>query len=290
MKIRKAVITAAGPAQRKLPLQTIIDEQGAPRSILGKIIEEATRANVREIAVVVAPGDADAYSAVAESSEAEIRFIEQPSPRGYGDAVLRAREFTADEPFLHLVGDHIYVSDSAKSCAQLVVEAAVAQDCAVSAVQVTREHLLPYFGAVGGLPWAGSPGLYNIDTVIEKPTPTEAELRLQIPGLRAGQYLCFFGVHVLTPSVMERLATEADASPDDKVTLAAALAAQAPNEKYLALEISSARRFDLGHKYGLFIAQLAMALRGPDREEVLTRMFDVAASREAGFLQPGDRQ
>ena len=289
MKIRKAVITAAGRGQRKLPLQTIIDEQGSERSVLGKIVEEAARAKIREIAVVVAPGDAEAYAAVAESSEAEIRFIEQPAPRGYGDAILRAREFVGEESFLHLVGDHIYVSDSEKSCTELVVEAAVAEDCAVSAVQVTREHLLPYFGAVGGQPWAGSPGLYNIDTVIEKPTPTEAELRLQVPGLRAGQYLCFFGVHVLTPKTMDLLASEADSSPEAKLTLAAALAALAPNEKYLALEIDSARRFDLGHKYGLFIAQLAMALQGPDRDYVLMRMFDVAASRDAGFTQSGDK-
>jgi UTP--glucose-1-phosphate uridylyltransferase len=290
MKIRKAVITAAGRGQRKLPLQTIIDEKSAERSVLGKIIEEATRAKVREIAVIVAPGDADAYAAVAESSDAEIRFIEQPDPRGYGDAILRARDFTGDEPFLHLVGDHIYVSDSEKSCTELVVEAALVQDCAVSAVQVTREHLLPYFGAVGGQPVAGSPGLYKVDTVIEKPTPTEAELRLQVSGLRASQYLCFFGVHVLTPTVMELLAAEADGDAGQKVTLAAALAALAPNEKYLALEISSARRFDIGHKYGLFIAQLAMALRGPDRDQVLARMFDVAASGSAGFLQLGERQ
>lgn len=283
MRIRKAVITAAGRAQRKLPLQTIMDEAGEERSVLGKIIEEAVRAKVQEIAVVVAPGDAEAYAAVAASSEAEVRFIEQPDPRGYGDAILRARELTADEPFLHLVGDHIYVSDSDRSCTERVVEAAIAQDCAVSAVQVTREHLLPYFGAVGGQPISGASGCYRVDTVIEKPTPTEAELRLQVSGLRAGQYLCFFGVHVLTPGVMELLAAEAAQRPDGNLTLAAALADLAPNEKYVALEISASKRFDIGHKYGLFIAQLAMALRGPDREEVLTRMFDVAASRETGF-------
>ena len=280
MRIRKAVITAAGRGQRKLPLQTIIDERGEERSVLGKIIEEAVRAKVQEIAVIVAPGDAEAYAAVAASSQAEVRFIEQPDPRGYGDAILRARELTDDEPFLHLVGDHIYVSDSERSCAQQVVETALAQDCAVSAVQVTREHLLPFFGAVGGQPLSGEPGVYEIDTVIEKPTPTEAELRLQVSGLRAGQYLCFFGVHALTPSVMELLAAESARRPDAaNLTLAAALAELAPNEKYLALEISSSKRFDIGQKYGLFIAQLAMALRGPERDEVLTRMFDVAAAQ-----------
>ena len=52
---------------------------------------------------------------------------------------------------------------------------------------------------------AGSQDLYRIDTVIEKPTPTEAEQRLVVPGLRAGHYLCFFGMHVLTPTVMDFL-------------------------------------------------------------------------------------
>ena len=52
---------------------------------------------------------------------------------------------------------------------------------------------------------AGRSDLYRIDTVLEKPTPTEAEQRLLVPGLRAGYYLCFFGMHVLTPRAMEIL-------------------------------------------------------------------------------------
>ena len=279
MRIRKAVITAAGRGQRKLPIQTLIDDQGEERSVLGKIIEESIRAQVQEIAVVVAPGDADAYSAVTDIGDAEVRFIEQPDPRGYGDAILRAREFTAGEPFLHFVGDHIYVSDSPKSCAEQVVEAATAQQCAVSAVQVTREHLLPHFGAVAGPPVSGAAGVYTVETVREKPTPTEAELHLQVSGLRAGQYLCFFGVHALTPVVMDLLA-ESSKQSDGAQSLTAALADLAGAEKYLALEIPLSHRFDIGHKYGLFIAQMAMALRGPDSDSVLTRLFEVAASRQ----------
>ena len=121
--------------------------------MLDKIVEEAVRAKVREIAVVVAPGDAAAYAAVTDLADAEVSFIEQSEPRGYGHAVLCAREFTAGEPFLHFVGDHIYVNDSQKSCAEQVVEAAVTQQCAVSAVQVTREQpgLSPVrLGAKGG--------------------------------------------------------------------------------------------------------------------------------------------
>ena len=286
MRIRKAVITAAGLQQRKLPLQTIIDKGGEERSVLGKTIEEAVQAKVQEICVVVAPGDAETYAAVGDAKGAEVSFIEQPAPRGYGDAILQARPFTADEPFLHLVGDHIYVTETPKGCAEHVVEAALAQQCAISAVQITREHLLPYFGAIGGRPLSGEAGLYQVETVIKKPTPTEAELRLQVSGLRAGQYLCFFGIHVLTSGVMELLAAEASASPQRDVTLTKALVELAHNEKYLALEMSSSKRFDIGHKYGLFIAQLAIALRGPDRDSVLARMFEVAATREGDWRGP----
>ena len=79
---------------------------------------------------------------------------------------------------------------------------AQAEACAVSAVQATRETQLPYYGTIGGRRVAGHRDLYEVETVIEKPTPTEAELRLIVPGLRAGHYLCFFGMPVLTPAVM----------------------------------------------------------------------------------------
>ena len=70
---------------------------------------------------------------------------------------------------------------------------------------------------------------------MEKPTPTEAEQRLLVPGLRAGHYLCFFGLHVLTPGVMDILAGLA-AQDRGAVTLSQALALLAGRERYLALE------------------------------------------------------
>ena len=105
-----------------------------------------------------------------------------------------------------------------------MVELAEAEECAVSAVQATRENLLPRFGAVGGRRVPGRQGLYRVDTVIEKPTPTEAEQRLMAPGMRAGYYLCFFGIHVLTPAVMELLERQLAEAPDAPILLSAALA------------------------------------------------------------------
>src|SRR5207302_9245015 len=95
-----------------------------------------------------------------------------------------------------------------KRSAQQLVEVAAAENCAVSAVQATHESKLPYYGAVGGRLVTGRKGLYETADVIEKPTPTEAEQRLIVRGLRAGPHLCFFCMHVLTPAVMELLAEQ----------------------------------------------------------------------------------
>ena len=104
------------------------------------------------------------------------------------------------------------------------------QGCAVSAVQATRENLLPYFGTVSGRCHAGHQDLYEIDTVLEKPTPTLAEQELIVPGIRAGHYLCFFGMHVLTPMVLELL-TEKLEEPDTRPTLSEALNQLAQREE-----------------------------------------------------------
>ena len=277
MHIKKAVITAAAKSQRNLPMQTLIDGQGEERSVLAVILAEAVRAGIEEICVVVHPGDADAYAKLVEDSRARIRFIEQSEPRGYGHAVWCAAAFTGADPFLHLVGDHVYVRDGGVGSAQELVEVAQTERCAVSAVQVTRENLLPYYGAVGGQSLAGHGGLYRIETVIEKPTPTEAEQSLVVPGLRSGQYLCFYGMHVLTPAVMNILGRLLENG--GRVTLSEALAELARREQYLAL-LQSGRRFDVGVKYGLFEAQLAIALAGQERDVVLARLLDLIASRE----------
>jgi len=282
MKITKAVITAAGRKQRTLPLQTLIDRDGAEKSVLGIIVEETLRAGVEEICVVVRPGDEESYAAVAGDHAGRLKFVPQVEPLGYGHAIFCAKNFVGNDPFLHLVGDHLYVSRHQKSCAQQLVEVAEVENCAVSAVQSTRENMLPYYGAVGGRRVPGRPDLYRVETVIEKPTPTTAEQQLIVSGLRAGHYLCFFGMHVLTPAIIDILGRQIEAAgPQGGVTLSQALAELAKREQYLALEKQD-WRYDVGVKYGLLTAQLALALSGQDRDEVLARLLELLALRESG--------
>ncbi len=278
MNITKAVITAAARNQRTLPLQTLVDRDGQTKSALRIQVEEALSAGVEEVCVVVCPGDETAYRQAAGDAADRLKFVEQHDPKGYGDAILCAREFTGDTPFLHLIGDHIYLSGSPRSCAAQIVEAAETHHCAVSGVQPTRESLLPYFGAVGGRRVAGSRNLYEVETVREKPTPTEAEQHLLIPGLRAGTYLCFFGLHVFTPAVMELLEKARQTSKETTLSLSPTLAALAGQERYLALE-TEGRRYPIDVKYGLLTAQLALALSGKDRDEVLTQLVELMAQK-----------
>ena len=233
MNIRKALITAANPSQRTLPLQVLVDPQGVPKTALQIILEEAHGAGIEEFVVVICAGDQAAYADAAGPFRDRVRFLEQAGPQGYGRAVLLGRPaLGGEDAFLHLVGDHLYVSKSGESCAKQLVSIAVEERTAVSAVQSTRENLLPYFGAVGGRLVASGRRLYEIDTVIEKPSPTEAEKRLLVPGLRAGHYLCFFGMHVLTPLIFELLAAADESAPADvRLPLSPALHAMAGRQR-----------------------------------------------------------
>jgi UTP--glucose-1-phosphate uridylyltransferase len=278
VEIKKAIITAAGKSQRTLPLQTLVDRDGVTKTALRIIIEEILSAGIDEICVVVSPGDQDAYARAAGGHGGRLRFVEQPAPLGYGHAVFCAREFVGGKPFLLLVGDHLYVSGGEKRSAQQLVEMAAAENCSVSAVQATHESKLPFYGAVGGHLVTARKGLYEVSQVIEKPTPTEAEQKLIVPGLRAGHYLCFFGMHALTPAVMDLLEEDAARPGVRGVQLTTALSRLAKRERYLACELHG-HRYDIGLKYGLLTAQLALAFDGKDRIEVLSGLVDLLARK-----------
>jgi len=280
MKISKAIITAAGQSQRRIPLQSLVDRDGTVKSVLRIIVEEALSAGVDEIAVVVCPGDEAAFAEGAGDLAGRLRFIKQSPPRGYGHALWCARKFAGRDAFLHFVSDHLHVSRAPKRCAQILAETAVQESCAVSAVQPTRESKLPYYGVVGGRHVPQRKNLYEIEAVREKPTPTEAERSLIVPGLRAGHYLCFFGIHILTPTVLDILDDSlSQLKAGETLQLSPALDALARKERYLALELPG-QRYNVGVKYGLFMAQLALALEGRDRNEVLEQIVELLAQRE----------
>lgn len=279
MKITKAVITAAGEYHSNLPLQSVVDRHGTTLTALRCTLNEIIEAGIEEVAIIVRPGQSEPYLTAAGPHASRLQFFEQSNPRGYGDAILRGREFIGDEAFLHLVSDHLYVSRDTKSCAAQLCEVASRHECSVSAIQATRENEIIYFGTVGGSPVAQQDGLYNVATVVEKPTPTVAEQDLVVAGQRAGYYMCLFGMHVLTPSILTLLQENLDASKDgSSIDLSTALAQLAQREQYLAFEVDGARH-NISYKYGLLFAQLAISLGGVDRDQILTEMVGLLSAK-----------
>ncbi|HVO75238.1 MAG TPA: sugar phosphate nucleotidyltransferase [Ignavibacteriaceae bacterium] len=283
MKTKKAVVTVAGKKQRNLPLQTLVDCDGIEKSVLEIIIEQSLAAGIEEIGLVINPEDKEKYKEVAKDYISRINFIPQPDPLGYGHAVYCAKGFSENSPVLHLVGDHLNVSSQPEGCSEKLVKISEAEDCTVSAVQSTSETQLPFYGTVGGKRVPGKKDLYKVERVIEKPTPTEAEQSLIIPGLRSSHYLCFFGIHVLTPAVFDILGFLLNKNKESKnITLSSALDELSKKEQYLAFEYPG-MRYDLGSKYGLFTAQIALALNGTDRDVVLTKMLELLGQKELSF-------
>lgn len=282
MKITKAVITAAGEHHSNLPLQSVVDRHGVPLTALRCTLDEIVEAGIDDIAIIVRPGQSAPYLSAAGPHAARLTFFEQENPRGYGDAILRAADFIENEPFLHLVSDHLYVSRTDNSCAAQLCDVARQHECSVSAIQATRENQIIYFGTVGGSPVARHDRLYDVSTVVEKPTPTIAEQELVVAGQRAGYYLCLFGMHVLTPSILTLLSNNLSvAEVGSSIDLSTALAQLAQQERYLALEVDGARH-NISYKYGLMMAQLAISLGGVDRELILTELVNLLADSQSG--------
>ena len=274
MKIKKAVITAAGPKQQHLPLQTLVSPTGETKTVAAFLLDEIFASGIESVAIVIAPGtETDFSSAVADHLD-KVTFIEQATPMGYGHAVLCASDFTGSDPFLLMMGDHLYLSFAKDSCVRQLLDFASQASGPVSAVQPTHESKLPFYGTVAASPVGGVQGLYKVSHMIEKPTPTIAEQELIVPGLRSGNYLCFFGMHVLTAPVVEHL--DQSFTGEGDLPLTPSLAAAARGEKYLACEIKGLR-FNIEEPYGLLRAQLGMALSGEGRDEVMGAMIELIA-------------
>jgi len=313
VRISKAVITAAGRGARQYlgaasvqkAMLPLVDRDGMTKPVLQIIAEEAMESGIERICVVCAPGDEEIYRRHFRDYAANLRsvfkdtgwaaeqakrlleldqrlhFVVQEEPRGYGHAVWTARSFAGNEPFLLLLEDHVYVSAQGRRCARQLIELAEAENCAVSAVQATREHLITQYGTLTGSRLSDRPDAYAIEQIIEKPNPTLAELKLQVPGLRAGHYLCFFGMHVLTPTVFELLddLVEHTTKEQGQIQLSTALNALSRRERYLALETKGSR-YNLGVKFGATEAQIALALAGVDRERILALLLESVAHFE----------
>ena len=290
--IRKAVIPLAGHGVRMLPatravrkaLFPIVDVRGRVCPVLQLIIEEAVNAGIEEIGLVIAPEDealirayfsrlpgplksvignrADLLTA-AESPGAlseKLTFITQDRPRGFGDAVLRAKAWIGGDPVLVMLGDHLYLSGEDRCCARQLLDAYAELQAPVSGVIRKSVDEISRFGTVSGRPVPRWNGLYELDTAVEKPEPDLARERLRVEGMPADTYLCWFGLHAMTPDIFDCLAKmEGGGTMDNgELQLTGAQAMLATQRAYFALEING-DHFDTGSPEGYVEAVAAFA-------------------------------
>jgi UTP--glucose-1-phosphate uridylyltransferase len=237
-KVRKAVITAAGRGTRQYPASSavqkemfpLVDRDGLTKPVIQIIGEEAIDSGIEQICIVTQPGEEKQYReyfrrlddemvksfrgkdwAILESEKLgafgeRLHFAEQHTPEGFGHAVYQAKTFVGDEPFLLLLGDHVYISDIKDRCAAQVIKVFEQYMCdAVTSVQPTVERLLHLFGTIKGHPIDTNKGIYKAELIVEKPSIEMAREKLVTPMLPAGNYLCHFGMHVFGPRIFESL-------------------------------------------------------------------------------------
>ncbi len=220
--IGKAVVPIAGLGTRLYPLTKVIPKAmlplpagpGAAVPVVHWICAEAAAAGAEKVLLVVLPSQEEMvrrYLAAARGQQlpalpAEIDFAVQQAPEGFGAAVRQGADFIGDEPFLLLLGDHVYISAAAgRPCAAQVAEAfAKHGGVAMVGMQPVGADELPRVGVACGEPIENR--VYRCTDFIEKPDLETAHERLVTPDLPAGEFLAHCGIYVFTSEIFDCLA------------------------------------------------------------------------------------
>ena len=233
-RIRKAVIPAAGFSTRLFPaskgiikeLFPIIDSKGRAKPAIMALIEEAVHAGVEEVCLIVqrrdreffedffnTPPPIENYNRLSQEDQAycqylldlgrQVTVIAQEVQEGFGHAVFCAKEWVDGEPFLLMLGDHLYASDSETSCTRQLLDVYDQVGHSVVGLKTTSVEELHNFGCVNGV-WQDD-SLLSITEFYEKPPVAYARQHLHVDRMDEDLFLTVFGLYVLTPKIFEYL-------------------------------------------------------------------------------------
>jgi len=290
MRVRKAVIPAAGLGTRFLPATKASPKEMLPivdKPVIQYVVEEAAAAGIESILIVTGRGKGaledhfdvsfelervleargkteDLRAIRAISDLAEISFVRQREALGLGHAVLCARTWAGNEPFAVFLGDDIVVSDT--PCMRQMLDVFESTRASVlGVIEVDRSQTGKY-GIVAGQTVGDR--LLAVTDVVEKPAPDVA------PSLTA-----VVGRYVFTPSIFEELAVTGPGAGGE-IQLTDAVRALLKREKVYAYRFEG-RRYDTGDRLGFLQATVEMALARPDLRAPFARFVrEVAASLE----------
>jgi UTP-glucose-1-phosphate uridylyltransferase/mevalonate kinase len=276
-KVRKALIPAAGFGTRLFPaskatkkeLFPIIDGQGVAKPAIFLIVEEALRAGIEEVIIIVQENDLEAfqfffnvqitienynklpphfqeYSRRILEIGRRVRFVIQRNQEGFGHAVLCASEAVGNEPFLLMLGDHLYRSRGDKSCAEQLVDAYNAHGLSVLGLRCTPEEKIANFGTATGT-WLEEGRLLSVTEFAEKPTLDYARSNLRVAGLGENEYLTVFGQYIIKPQIFGYLEEHVRHNVRERgeFQLTSALDRLRQEEGFLGLMIDG-QRYDIG--------------------------------------------
>lgn len=284
MKVRKAVIPAAGFGTRFLPATKAMAKEMLPivdKPTIQFIVEEAKASGIEDILIVTGKakrpiedhfdsvpeleqnlkqkGKLKLLKLVQETTDMGINlyFTRQSHPRGLGDAVLQAKSFVANEPFVVMLGDDL-MQDKVPLTKQLINDYERTHASTLAVMEVPKDKVSAY----GVIDPEGetSPGLYNVRRFVEKPKAAEAPSNLAI----IGRYL-------LMPEVFNILQ---DLKPDHtgEVQLTDAIDQMNRTQRVFARKFNG-QRYDVGNKYGYVKTTLEFGLRHPEIKDDLRQLI-----------------
>jgi len=273
MKIRKAIIPAAGLGTRFLPATKAMPKEMLPivdKPTIQYIVEEAVDSGIEDIIIVTGRGKRaiedhfDNYfelehnllekdklallEEVRKSSEmANIHYIRQREPRGLGHAIWCARKFIGNEPFAVLLGDDIVQAEV--PCLKQMIDVYDRYESSVVGVQpVPWEHVSRY-GLVAGP--SVEERLIRAEQLVEKPDKESAPSNWAIMGR-----------YILTPRIFELLEQQ-EAGVNGEIQLTDAIAQLSTKQNVLAYHFDG-QRHDVGEKLGFIETTLHYALQRPE--------------------------
>ncbi|HAC64411.1 MAG TPA: UTP--glucose-1-phosphate uridylyltransferase [Cyanothece sp. UBA12306] len=237
-KVRKAIIPAAGFGTRMFPASKtfkkeffpIVDQDGLAKPVILLIVEEALSAGIEEIGIIIQNRDKSLfedffktppipqlfkklsltnrqYSQYLQEIGMRITLLFQEEQEGYGHAVYCTQDWINNEPFLLLLGDHIYRSNTEFSCAKQLID--VYQKFSQSTIGLTimPEEIIHKAGIVTGN-WQERNSLLKITQLSEKPDLDYARSHLHILGMKDNEFMAIFGMYILEPEIFDYLGQE----------------------------------------------------------------------------------
>jgi UTP--glucose-1-phosphate uridylyltransferase len=275
MRIRKAVIPAAGLGTRFLPASKAAPKEMATvvdRPSIQYVVEEVVRAGIQDVLLVTGRGKGviedhfdrspELEQALAEKGKldllevvrqvtelAQIHTVRQPDPLGLGHAIGMGERHIGDEPFAVLLPDDL-IGESETLLADMVA-AAERHDASVMATMKVPGEAISAYGVAAVEADPVGPGLYRMVDVVEKPDPDQAPSDLAV-----------IGRYVLQPSIFEAIrSTKPDSRGEIQITDAIKLLME--SETVLAMSFDGTR-YDTGDKSDYLRATVELAAARPD--------------------------